>query len=90
MYSFRKITSFSYPFGKFLFPKFPSDRNISSHLQIGKIERFDDSCAVFRPIANLASSRVRGGNKEEGNARDLVARKPGPTPSLGFIGNKYF
>lgn len=90
MYNFQKITSFSYPLGKFLFPKFPSDQNISSHLQIGKIERFDDSCVVFRPIANLASSRVRGGNKEEGNARDLVARKPGPTPSLGFIGNKYF
>lgn len=87
MYSFQK--SFLYPLGKFLFPKFPSDRNISSH-QIGKIERSDDSCVVFRPIANLASSRVRGGNKEEGNARDLVARKPGPTPSLGFIDNKYF
>lgn len=79
-----------------IFGKFPSDRrNISGqeNWKNWKIERFRWLLGrrIFRPVANLAWSRLRGGNKEEGNARDLVARKTGGQllPS-GFIGNKYF
>lgn len=90
MYSFQK---------KLYFSCYIHIRKISirskKYLRSRKLEKLKDRKISMivgtRTVANLAWSRLRGGNKEEGNARDLVARKTGGQllPS-GFIGNKYF